>query len=411
MEIIKKIFKQTGWQIIGKVVNSISTLIILAWITRQYGETGVGIFTLTLAYLTFFNLAADLGLNAYVLAELSQEPHAANDLFNFRIIWSFVLILLANLIVPFLPFNNSQFQISVLVGSVAILFSAIYNTTNLIFQKHLRYDLSIFASSIESITDVPATLGIALIHAPIGLLMLGQSFGGFINNLVSLQLVKRLYQFRLSLADFEYPLKILKKAWPLSLTLILNLVYFRADAFLLSSFKSFSDVGIYNLAYQFFQTILVIPTFIMNGYFPIMLLHLKTDELKFFKQIRLAFLAMLAFGVVVGIFAFMLAPLVIKTVAGSQPEFSGSVASLQLLSLGFPAFFGSSILMWLLLSLKKYYWMLAIYALGLAINLILNWIYIPQYSYLAAALITSISEYLILLLQLIILFKYSKGKL
>jgi O-antigen/teichoic acid export membrane protein len=67
--------------------------------------------------------------------------------------------------------------------------------------------------------------------------------------------------------------------------------------------------------------------------------------------------------------------------------------------------------MWALISLKKYKAVLIIYSAGLFLNLILNLVFIPKFSFMAAALVTVTCEYLILLLLVIILFKeknYSK---
>ena len=126
MGIVKKIAKQVSWQILGKFISATSTLIVLGLIARNYGEEGLGIFTLTFAYLAFFNLAADLGLNAFYLPRLKNNPDGARELLNFRIIWSLVLVILANALSYLLPFQNAQFTLSVfLVEFIFITFPTI----------------------------------------------------------------------------------------------------------------------------------------------------------------------------------------------------------------------------------------------------------------------------------------------
>src|SRR3990167_4621341 len=139
MELLKKISRQTFWQIIGKIITSISTLIILGMVTRNYQETGAGIFTLALTYLAMFNLLSDFGFNAHVLKKHKIEWQ---KLLGTRIIWSTILIILAVLLFPFLPFSNINLNQAVLFGSIGILAAAIFITCNLIFQSKLRYDLS-----------------------------------------------------------------------------------------------------------------------------------------------------------------------------------------------------------------------------------------------------------------------------
>lgn len=406
MEIVKKVIKQASWQVLGKIISSVTTLVVLGLIARSYGQEGLGIFTLTLAYLAFFNLTADLGLNAYILPKLKDNPKEASEILSFRIFWALILVILANFIAFLLPFQNPQFTLSVFFGSFSILGFAIFTTTNLIFQSKLRFDQSIFASSLEFLSHIPLTILFILNKFPISMFSAILTLGSIVNNLVALALVRKFYQFKISFPNFNYIFSTLRVAWPVSLTLILNSIYFRVDTFILSSFHSFAVVGNYNLAYQIFQNALILPTFIMNGFYPLMLKTLEEDKFKFLKQIRIAGVILLSIALVGTLLTFLLADLVITILAGKG--LNEAAISLKILSLGFPAYFLSSLLMWVYLSLKRYKSMAAVYALGLTINFLLNLLFIPKYSYIAASLITGISEYLILLLLVVILYFDSK---
>lgn len=398
MKEIKKIFTQTAWQVFARSVGAISNLAVLALVTRSFGESGTGVFTLALTYLAIFFLITDAGLNAYVLPRFSKD---ANKLFNFRLVWSIILVVLANLGALILPFENLLFNQAVLIGSLSIVLSGIYTSTNLIFQKNLRFDKASIASSIGALSQIPVVYYLISLNSPVSLITLGPLVGWLINNLISLLFIKKLYEFRILKIDLNYPLKTIKTAWPISATLLLNVVYFRADAFILSTFHSFAEVGTYNLAYSVFSNVLVFPTFIMNSFYPLMLNSLAEGKKIFIDKIKLSAIILLAVAILGMLLTWFLSPFIIGVIAGGG--FAGSSASLRILSLGFPAFFVSSLLMWTMLSLKKYQSLVLVYAVGLVVNLILNFIFIPQYSYMAAAWITGISEYLILILQLIIL--------
>lgn len=403
MAVIRKIFAQTSWQMLARLVGALSNFLILALVTRSYGEEGTGIFTLALTYLAIFFLLADLGLNAYVLPKLSI-PEEANKLFNFRLIWSVVLVFLANLGALVLPVGNPQFNEAVLIGSLSIVLSGIYNSTNLIFQKNLRYDRSSWAALIGALSQIPVVFYLVWLNAPVSLLTLGPLFGWLVNNLLSLIFVGKFFKFEIKEIDLNYPLKTLKAAWPVTLTLLLNVVYFRADAFILAGYRSIAEVGNYNLAYSIFQNVLVIPTFIMNSFYPVMIKNLKESRKKFFSQIKLSARVLLGIATLGTLLSLIFAPIIIQLLTGG--DFSGAVDSFRILSLSFPAYFISSLLMWTYLSLKKTKSLVMIYFLGLVVNLALNFIFIPHYSYLAAAWITGFSEYLILILQISILWRY-----
>lgn len=400
---IKKLFKQTSWQIIGKIVSVVSTIIVLGFITRTYGKEGTGVYTLALTYLAFFYLAGDLGLNAYVLPHFISDRKQANLLFNSRFYWSIFLVILADLLSLLMPFKSSEFVYSVFLGSLTIIFVGIFNSTNLIFQSLLRYDKSVIASSFGSLSVIPLVIYLCLIKAPIYFLIAAPLLSLIISSLIIFFIIRPYYKFKLAAPNLNFLVDTLKIAWPISLTLLLNTIYFRVDSFILVSTRSFGEVGIYNLAYMVFQNILVLPTFIMNGFYPLLLVSLEEDSRKFFKQARLGLLGMLGLGVLIALVTFYLSPFIIQIL--SNKGFEGSITSLQILSLSLPAFFISSLLMWVFLSLKKLKTMLVIYLIGLVINFLLNSLYTPTYGYIAASWITVISEYLILIMLLVILWK------
>lgn len=403
-----KVFQQTFWQSLGKIVTSLSTFIILGMVSRTYGMTGTGVFTLALTYLAMFYLLADFGFNAHVLKQVtgnrSSTPRSLRleelqvtvewqKLLGTRIIWSGLLVIPAVGLLPFWPFTNAQFGQAVLFGSLAIIASAIYTSTNLIFQQKLRYDLSVIASSIGTLFSLTIYLYLANAKFSPPFLLIAHFLGWVVIAVTSLILVRRLLPSISPIFDKKFIKGLFEQSWPIAATLALNVVYFRADAFMVAFYKSVSDVGIYNVAYSVFQSALVLPSFIMNSYYPLMLRSLNGLKLAIISLLGLAFL-----GTVV---TFFLSEQVINILTGGG--FVGASLSLRILSLGFPAFFLSALFMWLLVSQGRYKTLLSIYTLGLLINLILNFTYIPKYSFYAASYTTVISEYLVLIMQIMVL--------
>lgn len=397
MSIATTIFKQTFWQIVGKGVTSFSTIIILGIVARNYQEGGTGIFTLSLTFLAMFNLLADFGFNAHVLKKVQgakAKVHSEwNKLLGTRLVWSMVLAILAVGSLPFWPFATPEFSQAVMFGSLAILGSAIFVTCNLIFQSKLRYDLSSLASILGTLASLIFYVYLSLHKYPVYSLLLAYSLGWIFIAAYALFFVKNFLSKITPAFDFIYTKKLFKDSWPIAATLALNVVYFRLDSFMIAYFKGVSDAGIYNVAFSVFQSVLVVPTFVMNAYYPLMLKSLSKNKL-----IGLGLAGLAIVGTLLTLF---LSPTIINLLTGGS--FNGSIESLRILSLGFPAFFLSALMMWFLVTLGKYKQLLIIYSLGLLINVGLNFIFIPQHSFYAAAWITVISEYLILTAQAMVL--------
>ncbi len=382
----------------GKITTAFATFIVLGLVARNYGEGGVGTFTLALAYLGIFYLLADFGFNAEVLKRLQSTVSSLqtewNGLLGTRILWSAILVVLAVGLLPLWPFTTPLFSKSIYFGCLAIIASAIFTTCNLIFQSKLRYEWSVLASSLGTVISLGIFLFLAAKNFPVSQLLFGHLLGWFTTAAVALFLVKKILPAAFPVFDKQYAVNLFKSSWPIAATLAVNVVYFRADAFMISYFKGVSDVGIYNVAYSVFQSALVLPTFIMNAYYPLML-----ESLKDIKFVGLELLGLAGVGTLA---TLALAPLMIKILTGGG--FSGSALSLQILSLGFPAYFLSSLLMWILVTKGRYKIMLLVYIVGLLLNFCLNLIYIPTASFIAAAWITDVSEYLILVMQVVVLF-------
>lgn len=413
MEIIKKVIKQTSWQLIGKIFTSLSTIIILSALSRVYGEEGVGSYTLVLTYISFFFVIADLGLNAYVLPELivdtqnSEKQNLATNswqkLLGLRVTLSMILVVVAILGLPLLPYYGVDFRWAVILGSLGIVGNGVFISANALFQSKLRYDFSVISTIGGGIFYTGC--GLVLIQAGVGIswIIAVNMVGWLICGMIALYFVYKLVGTVSPRFDFDYSKDLLLGAWPISLSLVLNLIYFKIDTFILSWYRSIGEVGVYNLGYSPFQALLVLPTFIMNGFYPILLKNKERGN-KEFRNLILQFSGILFFlSIFVTFIIFYLSPFIINIISGYD-GFVDSPKILQILSLGFVAYFLSALYMWVMVTLKQYKLMVSVYLIGLLVNLLLNILFIPGYGYFAAAWSTVISEYLILLLQIIILF-------
>lgn len=404
MKKIIKVFWQTFWQVAGKGITSITTLFILSFISRNYGPEEVGRLTLALTYLGFFSLVVDLGLNGHLLPVFLGKDYEKEwrKLFGLRLILSLISVFFAYLLVLFWK-NEQEFIQLVFIGAFFAIFQqAVFTSVSIILQSRMRYDLTIFATTAGYLGILICAFIASRMHLGLSFFMASYSFGWLLIAVVSILLSFKYIKNALPLFDFKYVKNTFKSAWPISATLILNLIYFRLDAFLISFYRGFTEVGIYNLAYQVFQSALVLPAFIMNGYYPLMISSLKQNKEIFLSELKKATILMLFIGIFAGAMSFLFGDLMIKILSG-QDQFSDSAIILKVLSVGFPLFFISSLFMWVLVTIKEYKNLVKIYTAGLFLNAVFNFILIPHFSYWGASITTIFSEGFILLLQAILI--------
>ena len=183
-------------------------------------------------------------------------------------------------------------------------------------------------------------------------------------------------------------------ALPLGLTLIFNIIYFHADSFILTITRSTTEVGVYGLAYKFFEFALVLPTFFMNASLPLLFQsYMQKNTEVFHARITKSLWLLTICSIVVALLGWLLAPLFHYI----RPEFTQSSLPLKILLLGLPFFYVSNITMWILVIKKLRIQLLSIYGISMIVNIAFNIYFIPIYGYIAAAWITVVSEFFIVL--------------
>ncbi len=402
-----KVIYNTMIQTAGRLFTGVITYLITLLLVRQYGPIGFGEFIKILTFVSYFYIMADFGLNAVVVKQLEEKvdnKYLLGNLLGLRMAISLVLIFVAVSLLAFLPQGVNQgftpvVRIGIIIGSLTILTQSIITTTNAYFQKTLRYDKSVLAAALGYLLSFLLAYIFASSQAPIFLLALAYVSGGVLTVAVSFWLLpeKIIPQF-----DFFYWRSIFVKSLPLGLTLILNLVYFKADSFILTLLRSTEEVGVYGLAYKFFETALVFPTFFMNSMYPVFLAKLKIRREDFLVIFKKSGVVLVFSSLLITAALYVFAPLLINFTSGPKSlDFIGATGALRVLSLSLPFFFISSFLMWFLITHDKQKILVPIYTLSMFLNVVLNLVLIPVYGYMAAAVTTLMTEAFVTILLLL----------
>jgi len=414
---VKKVFYNVASQVFGKGLTATSTFIVTILISRALGEAGYGDFTKIFVFIGYFYTLADFGLNSiYVkIADDKNQIKLLEALLATRLLMAIGLAATAIMIgflVPYNPASATGFsplvKIGIAIASLTIITQALYTTTNAMFQKKLRYDLSTIAVVAGAIAVLLGTLLVTVKGG--GLLAYSAIYviQGIVNVIVAYFFISKLTAHVIFPKFLKEDAKrIISGAWPVGTALILNLIYFRIDVFILSSFRASAEVGIYGLAYQFFEAALTVPIFFANSIYP-PLSQLASSNFKEFKsKVNFWLLTLTAISLLLVIFLEIIANFIPFIYQG---RFSQSVLSLQILALGMPFFFASALLWHTLIIFGRQKFLILIYGIGAVFNLIANLIFIPQYGYMAASVITVISEALVLALLAIAYLTFSRNR-
>ncbi len=383
------IAKNTFYQVFARISTSFIGFLITLIIASKFGVLGYGDFTKITSYVALFYLVIDFGLNAFFL---QYENAKFKNLFYLRILMSIGIFVLLNSIAFLLPYDanaGSGFsegeRFGIFIFSFGVFSQSIILSASAVFQKNLNYFLYMLGTIFGSIVNLVVVFIFAFLNFSILYILLGFVFSSFISAFFLFIFTKeKITPFTL---DKKFSIDILKNSWPLGLMLIFNLIYFRIDMILLSIFKTTGDVGVYGLSYKFFDFLIALPLFLSNAVYPFLIKaksdgHLLNELIgKYFLIFLLAsFIVMVPFWFISPLFTFI------------KEGFSASVLPFRILLLSLPFFFTTSFLQWVLISLGRQKYLMYVYLGTTILNIVFNIIFIPQFSYIACAIITLVTE-------------------
>lgn len=406
---IKKVFYNTAAQVLGKAITASSTLVITVIIGKSLGPAGYGDFTKIFVFVGYFYTFADFGLNTiYIKFQNAASGAFINYLVAIRLILGLSLAAAAILISQLLPYDpltgvgfSPLVKIGIIIASVTIITQALFTSANAFFQWKLRYDLSAVAAVCGTLLVLTATIVATVYQAPLNLYVAAYVLGGITYVVAAYLLIKKVFKASIW-PSFSYRKfkDFLGQSWPVGAALIFNLIYFRLDVIILSYTRTSQEVGIYGLAYQFFEASLAIPIFFANALFPLLTALHKENYSQFKKEIK-RWLAILAICAIALMSLLILVSYSIPVVFDNR--FLGSQSALIILSLGLPFFFISALLWHVVIIENKQKFLMGAYLAGALFNLLFNLILIPKYGPNGASTVTVVSEAFVTLLLLLLI--------
>lgn len=418
-----KVALNTGVQILGRVITTIISLIAIAALTRYLGTSGFGLYTTIFAYVGILAVAADFGFYWIGLREISKDPRQKDRIFTNLLIFRTLLAIFVygagSLISLYFPYP-SIIKVGIALISLAYFFQTLNSTFIAIFQINYRMDKAVLTDIVGRAVILALILFQIQQKLALEWILTSYIIANIINFLASFLLARPYFKFRLGF-DFALWKYFFKETLPMGIILVLGIVYFRVDTLILSFLKSPTEVGIYGAPYKVIEIFLTLPAMFLGNVFPVITKNLLEDKEQFRRvfQTSFDFLMLSVGGLIAG--ALALALPIMALVAGKEfsesytisfgawPAHTGLILQILVLAVGLSYLIN---LLESTLVAAGYQYKLVIPKLSFLIfNVVLNLIFIPRYSYLAAAWITFLTEIVVIITASIILRRIIRLKL
>lgn len=390
---LRAVYENTTWLFSGAAFRLCINTVVTFWVARYLNPSQYGLLSYIIATVALIEPFATMGLNAVVVRHLiedrTHERFILGTAFVIRTIASCISFFTLLIIIFIYHPDGHLFTIGVFVLGVSKLLSG-FEIIDLYFQSKVQSRFTVI--STVSALLLASTLKILLVF-------LGASVLWF----VVAQALEYVFELGISLYIFKQtvhsPLKwaatwstakvLLTKSWPLMLSGIAAILNLKIDQVMIANFLSTTSVGLYAAAAHLSEVWFFVPTAIVASCFPTILATRFTNYPKYEEQLRMLFSFLFYLALGVALFFQFSSNYAIIHLYGSQYASAASVLKIHIWGAIF--IFMRALLSKWLVSEELYVFSLVTHGSGAILNILLNWVLIPQYGIVGAAWATVIS--------------------
>lgn len=398
MSILKRLVKESFFSITTDIIVKLSGFLISIIIARSFGSEIFGQYAYAISFVAMFVVVADFNTGGMIIREIAINKIKAslcisNSIF-FKTALSFTIIVaifLATII-----FNKSLYiNLLIYTFSIYMIIRSYNDFFYSILKAYEKIKYAIYLRMIENFLLL-TFFGI-LLYFKKGLIeiILGFIISSAIILLILIEFIKNRFAYFSIRKDKKVLKYLVKKNLPFGFSLILLVMFFNIDTLLVSFLKGYKPAGMYSIAYLFFAASTIIVQPLTAVFYPILSRKLfeyrecLEEQKKLFNKILKYGSLVVLIGVLISIFYIIFANAIVNITYGL--EFQRAATSLKVLSLIIPFWYVYMVVGIIFSSLGKQHYCTYILFVGIILNICLNFILIPTYDEIGAAIASLIT--------------------
>lgn len=392
----------TAVQVAGKVVSTAIGVVVVGLLTRLLGQEGFGKYSTANAFLQVFAILMDLGLNVLLVQMLGEragdereERRIVSALFTLRLIMAAVILTAGVGIAFLIPQYDLELKFAIIAIWASFFFTLLNQVVIGVQQRHLKMHVVAIGEVVGRVTLLIGVLIAISLHAGLIPVVLIVSLGGVVNFLINFLVASRYADFHWNV-DLVFWKIAIRRSWPIGISILFSLIYYKADTLVLSLVRSQAEVGVYGAAYRVLEILVSLPFMYAGVLLPIIALAWKRgqrDRFAHMIQRSLDAMSLVVFPLMFGTQAVATAAMAL--VAGTEFTQSGDVLRILIVATG--TIFLATVLSHAVVALDAQKDMLPWYICTAILTLAGYVLLIPPYGMWAAAWLTVASEAIILL--------------
>ncbi|MDX1687109.1 MAG: flippase, partial [Candidatus Promineifilaceae bacterium] len=388
------------------LLNRFIDFLFAAFYLRVLGPADAGSYFTAITIAGWFEIVSNFGLNTLVIREVAKERSEAS-----RYLLNTVILRVGISVVAALPIFlyfwsvdllgnplSPETVAAILLLMVGMLFSGAGQSFSGLFYA---FEAAEMPAAIQTVTTI-LKVGFGVVALLLGYGFVGLAAVSIVVNVITLAIlaVTTFRNFNLRgpwTVDFSLQRAMIGLSYPLMLNHLLATVFFFVDVPLMRQINGEEAVGWYNTAYKWINAINVIPSFFTFALFPVISRQIENDMDDARRTFRMSIKLMALIALPIAAVTTLLAHTLISILGG--PEFlpHGAIA-LQIIIWSIPIGWINSVTNYVLIALGQERVQVRAFVIGVTFNIVANLIFLPLFSYRAAATITILSEIVLLVI-------------
>ena len=406
MSQVRTTFKNLSWMLVSQIIVSICGFIWTILIARYLGVSDYGIYGFALSLSGILAIMADLGLNTHIVRDISTDygiaPKYLGNAIPLKSILAIGALFLTLIILIIMKCDEVTITTTFLF-TIEMIFKSFLNLIDGTFQG---FEKNKYQGIGNTVLNILLLLFILItVFTDYGLYGIGISY--VVANLIAIFLEYYFLKKYVTKPKFEFDRifckKILILSIPFAITGILNTIYYTIDMVMLTQMVGNYATGIYNATFKLISILVMFYSIYISVIFPIMSKFFKNDEnlliISFEKSIKYLMLIMIPLAIATVIYSLD----VVQLIYGHEYDQASSALSILIWTVCL--IFISGVGNTLLNASHKEVTVTKIYFAAAVFNVVLNIFLIPKYSFQGAAITTVLSDVLIVVLQIYVIYK------
>lgn len=401
---LRTIARNTAAMLIGQVLIKIISFLFSVYVVRRLGAADFGRYSAAMAYAFIFAMLTELGTSAFSVREMARKPANISsmvpDIMALRALLSLVVIGGITLSAWLLG-KTPDMVLGVFIASIGLLLYAFQGPLDSLMIAQERLYFSAAFNVLNQVVFI--SLGTIALMSGAGYigLLLASLAGVFAMGLASAYVVRRVLRLHFVRPDPRRWRPLLRASFPFGVIGVVSEFSRRFDTVFMSFVLPYTVVGWYSIPYNLVLMMLLLAQSLALSMFPTMVKEYDSGRGSIQNTVQRALRYLLLLSLPVAIGGMVLADRIITLLYGSN--LVNAIPVMQIMVWALPLMFLAELLGRTSITMHREKKAASFIIVNAIVTLSLDVILIPQFGAIGAAIVMVISQFINVLLSVIII--------